>query len=181
VFPIPYDRFTIETHFSREELSQRVAALMIPKRKWRQALSEAIDQTFRGIGGTKTPDRLEGTLTAEGFRGTRVIRYGNSFLPVIRGRFIARVDGGTDVRVSMRLHWFTLFFMLAWLFFVASVAGFPVQRLLAGNALEATDLVTVGMVLFGIALTLAGFWPEARKARRLLTETLGDGGVAESA
>jgi hypothetical protein len=34
-------------------------------------------------------------------------------------------------------------------------------------------LIPFGMFLFGIALTLGGFYPEALKARRLLEQNLG--------
>ena len=181
MFPIPFDRFAIETHYSREELNRRVAALVVPKRKWDETLSDAMDRPFRRSGSPKPPDRFEGTLTAEGFRGTRVIRYRNSFLPVIQGGFITRMDGGTDIQVSMRLHWLTLLFMLAWLLFVGFAAVDPVRRFLEGNSVVASDLITLSMFLFGIALTLVGFWPEARKAKRLLLETLRDGDAAEPA
>jgi hypothetical protein len=66
----------------------------------------------------------------------------------------------------MYLHPLVLAFMLFWL---GGVGLGAVAALRQGDGGAAT-LVPIGMFVFGVALTLGGFYPEAIKARRLLEQ-----------
>lgn len=124
-----------------------------------------------GILGAGTPSRsgalFAGTRDDDSFRIVRLIRYRNSFLPVIRGRLV-RGATGTDVRLVMMLHPAVAVFMGLW------CAGlvFGVARTLAQSFAPALALGPLLMCLFGVLLTGAGFFPEAVKARRLIRDAL---------
>lgn len=72
----------------------------------------------------------------------------------------------------MFLHPFTAIFMLVWLSVVGSAAT------QAGPRDSAFQFVPLGMFIFGVALTLGGFVPEAIKAKRILAAALGATGCA---
>jgi len=69
----------------------------------------------------------------------------------------------------MYLHPLVLVFMLFWL---GGVGLSAVASLRQGEE-GASTLVAIGMFVFGVALTLGGFYPEAIKARRLLEQHIG--------
>jgi hypothetical protein len=117
----------------------------------------------------KSP-QFTGEITSRSFRLVRVITYKNSFLPVIRGMFEADPDGGTSIRIRMTIPPFTVVFMVVWLGMVgAGAAAMSLNDLQSGSL---TSLFPLGMLLFGLCLPVAGFYPEARKAERLLREAV---------
>jgi len=93
-----------------------------------------------------------GSVGDNSFRLRRDIHYRNSFLPLIRGH-IFPVGTGTRINVTMHLH---------------PVVGLFILFLLAAAAHGAAW----GLFAFAGALTAAGFFPEALKAQRLLTDAL---------
>jgi hypothetical protein len=103
-----------------------------------------------------------GVVQDESFKIRRDIRYRNSFLPILRGRLTAH-GLGTRVSVTMALHPLVAIFMGVWL----GMVGFGIFRVPSSHS-----LIPVGMFLFGVALPLAGFIPEAVKAKRLLSDAL---------
>lgn len=102
-----------------------------------------------------------GTVSDTSFKMRRDIQYRNSFLPLIRGRFGA-IGTGTWVSVTMFIHPLVALFVVFWLGVALSVAVSD----------QAGSLMGWGFLAFGIALTAAGFFPEAMKARRLISEAL---------
>jgi hypothetical protein len=108
-----------------------------------------------------------GKVEGNEFRIYRDIRYRNSFLPRIYGRAASSLRG-THINVTMSLHPLVTAFVLFWLGAVGSGAAVTT----AHSNFQAA-LIPFGMFLFGIALTLGGFYPEALKARRLLEQNLG--------
>ena len=104
-----------------------------------------------------------GTVYDDSFRVRRDIRYRNSFVPLVWGRFLS-TPTGTRVNVIMFIHPLTALFMVFWLGTVGHIA-------LRG----ASDSPIVwGMFAFGVGLTVWGFAPEAIKAKRLLSEAVQD-------
>ena len=92
----------------------------------------------------------------------RTISYRNSFLPLIEGRLRA-TPHGSEVRLRMRLIYPVLAFIAVFAFtFVRMLEN--VGHDLAGYALIAP--------LFAVALTLAGFIPEALIAQRKIARAL---------
>src|SRR5262249_53828994 len=107
----------------------------------------------------------KGSANDEGFRLQRIIYYRNSFLPVVKGRF---VEGnlGTDILVSMTLHPLVLLFMLVWFGLLASMVVSVVRD---GSNLAMLPM-PFGLILFGWIVVQLGFSSEADKARKIIQD-----------
>jgi len=98
----------------------------------------------------------------------RVIDYGNSFLPLIKGN-ISENSQGTIVKIRMKLPVFVIIFMTIWL-----------GRALFGSIISLYTLVTNGfdkflfapfiMILFGILLPYGAFKFESNKSKKELQQ-----------
>src|SRR5579872_81886 len=103
-----------------------------------------------------------GTVGGRSFLIRRAIQYRNSFLPLIRGKIVA-TPTGSRVNVLMFMHPASLIFMLVWFGFLISIES----RLVDANI--ARSFVPVGMIIFGLVLSLGGFFFEALKVMPLLS------------
>jgi hypothetical protein len=107
----------------------------------------------------------------------RASRYGvakyqystDEFLPILRG-IISPSNGKTIVKVWMTLPAFTVAFMLVWFAGVAFGAALALPALLLDH--NAVGLVPIAMLGAGLAMVCLGFYPEARKAERVLRDVL---------
>lgn len=135
---------------------ERIRGLVRPQPSFGQALREGFG--WRAPG---TPPFI-GEVRDRTFLIRRDIRYRNSFLPRIRGA-IRSSPGGARIRLDMQLQPAVLAFVLLWLGSAAAVA----VSILDAHAPEAAVL-PVAMLAFGLGLTALGFYPEARKATRML-------------
>lgn len=104
-----------------------------------------------------------GTVDNLSFRIRRNIHYRNSFLPMIRGKIVP-TPTGSRLDVYMFMHPFSLVFMSLWLGLLALFES----RLADANI--ARSFVPLGMILFGVAMSLGGFFYEALKVMPLLSE-----------
>lgn len=155
---LPYDKFEIQTSLTLEETVMALKAQVEP-RKWLRALS-----------GNKTA--FEGEVSRAGFKIMRIIKYRNSFLPIIKGTF-NQGQNGTIVKIRMGLHPLVIVFMSVW--FGGVIFGlFAIGAGLASNkiSLSAPLLIPLGMLFFGWAMVAGGFWFEARKAKPQLLSIL---------
>jgi len=162
---VPFWTFQIDSPLPGTAVENRIRQLLRTKRK----------QTFLDslVGAFEPPQDeppFDGSVTGRTFRLVRVIGYRNSFLPVIRGRISDSPHGGTTVRVRMTLHLVTALFMAAWLGFVG--AGVAWSSLGDLDNIDPHTSLLLGMMLFGVLLPVVGFYPEARKAERLLRTAL---------
>jgi 1,4-dihydroxy-2-naphthoate octaprenyltransferase len=147
------------------EVLKRMQDAVEPRRLWR-------------ISGLHRD--FEGVLSMTGFKICRVINYRNSFLPIVVGKMLPRLQGGTRIEVQMRMQWIVTAFMLLW-------AGFPV--LLLTTALLHIDIgildsrapqglrphqfaAAIAMVVFGYVLCAVAFNIEAKRAQVLLLKIL---------
>jgi hypothetical protein len=153
---LPFDHFRIETGLTSDEVRNVLAANVEP-RQWLR------------FGGNRCP--WEGEVMTEDFRIRRIIRYRNSFLPLLRGR-ISATAGGCIVEGTMSLHPVVLGFMIFWLSGVFLLGVGIWVSLLAQHAWQPWALIPLGMFAFGWLLTSGAFTVEARKARALLGEML---------
>jgi hypothetical protein len=154
---MPFYRFQLQVPLPPDVAQDRIQAITGKPLPYRDSFG-----TKWGAARRKTPDRpFQGRLEHHRFRLMRHINRRNSFLPLIRGR-IDQEPGGSRVSVILHLDPFVAIFMLCWLILVGRTAWPP-----TGEGLR-----PAGMFLFGLGITLAGFIPEARKARRLLEAAL---------
>jgi hypothetical protein len=159
---MPVYRFQIQSHLTTQAVLERVRALLRETPAFQQSLKESFGS--RSDGAPPFIGKVEGSK----FKCRRDIRYQNSFLPRIAGH-VDSYPTGTKIDVIMYLHPLVLVFMLFWLGGVGVDAAAALRQGDAG----AWTLVPMGMFVFGVALTLGGFYPEAIKARRLLEQHIG--------
>jgi hypothetical protein len=155
---VPFRRINILSSLSPDDARERLKKLT----RTRLGLWEAMTRPMKA-NPTDPPFIGRVGIT---FKIHRDIRYGNSFLPIIRGKIVPTSGGRTLVRITMSLPIYTALFMVVWL----SGVGFGVAVtipafLLRGNAFA---LVPSGMFALGIGMLWIGFYPEARKAERIL-------------
>ena len=137
-----------------------------------RVLQEAVEPP-RSWGWPTSAKRgyFEGRVAGSRFKIIRIIRYRNSFVPIIDGNF--RRDGlGTMVTVNMRLVWpvvpiwFGIILFLAW-------SSVSVNSRLAGPF--GARMLLLGMALFIYLVATIPFAIEVRIAMKLLLELLHSG------
>lgn len=155
-------RFELRSSVSAEAVKLRIRGLIRERPGMGQSLREAF-----GARPQDLPPFI-GKLEGNTFNLQRDITYRNSFLPRIQGS-IAPAAVGTTVVVSMSLHPLVILFMVLWLAGVGRVALGLLSSDGFGQALP-----SVAMFVLGVAVPLGGFYAEAEKARRILTEATKD-------
>ena len=127
--------------------------------------------TFWGALGTswKRPrpsgSPFLGTVENLSFKIRRNIQYRNSFLPLIRGKIIP-TPTGSRLDVFMYMHPFSLIFMLIWFGFLVNIESRVVDTNIARS------FIPLGMIVFGLVMSLGGFFFEAMKVMPLLSEAV---------
>jgi hypothetical protein len=158
---MPFYRFHLDTPLSESAASERIQGLIRPARRtFREWIAFNITREDNTVG----PPFL-GTVRDSTFRLRRDIRYRNSFLPLIWGRVVSS-GGGSRINITMFLHPLVALFMILWF----SGLGYGIVQLWIHRkeAVPFAVFVPAVMILFGVALLLVCFIPEAIKAKRLL-------------
>lgn len=164
---IPLEKYTILTNLSEEEVLLRLRKIIgNPDRRFQFS--------FMGIDLKKHSNAsfdYEGTISDNAFKISRVIRYRNSFLPVIKGTVSSFVNK-TEIHISMKMHLVVRIFMIIWL----SLTGIPSLIILLATCIALTKFnfqainpilfLVLGMFLFGYCLMLLAFKAEAKKAKK---------------
>ena len=153
---LPYRRFSIDTGLGHVETLERLRAMVAPSR-W----------SWGALFGARPDKPFTGEIDDARFNLSRVIRYRNSFLPQIRGRVTAGA-AGTEIKGTMAIHPLVGAFMAVWLGAAAFGAVLIGQHAMDGGRLHPGALIPFGMLVFGIALMLGCFTPEARRALRMI-------------
>ena len=118
-----------------------------------------------GLWANSSDAPFVGAINGNSFQLRRNTQSRNSFLPQIRGRMML-VPTGTRVDVTMFMHPFVLMLMLVWL----AYAGYGLR--IASDAASAGFYVPLGMIVFGLTLSLGSFFAETMKAWTLLSSAL---------
>jgi hypothetical protein len=156
---IPFRRFTIDSPLPLATAHERLAAAIEPKRWLR-------------FGGGECP--FEGRVDETSFEIWRIIGYGNSSRPGIRGTLVS-AGHGTTVEGTMMLPLFTRVFMTIW--FGGVLVGCVVVLIaVATGARDPLLLIPFGMLAFGSLTLIGGFVFEVRKALRELGRVFGAAG-----
>jgi hypothetical protein len=151
----PFRGFEFSTTLSPTHATRILREIVEPPRKWRMRTSSK-----RGF--------FEGIVSDNRFKVHRIIRYQESFRPIIEGHF--RSNGhGTTVIVTMRLAWIV---MLLWsavlLFLFWSSVSVDSQIAQSFN----TRVALLAMTLFMYLVPSVCFAIEARVAMKRLLEAL---------
>jgi hypothetical protein len=153
---LPHQSFLLRTHLSAKETVERMALALKPPPHWKPFVGG--DGSFYGI------------TDEEGFWIRRNIPHQNSFRPTLRG-IIEDRHGNTFIRCNLRMDTAVLIFLIVWITILAVVASATLPLNCPGNCLEAS--VPVAMLALGmLLLVLFGYWPEAKRVRRFVSETL---------
>ena len=163
---IPFEKYTLSSKLSIEELQKRLNENVGPKRQLRFGLLPKIY--------TKP---YEGTIIENTFSINRTINYKNSFLPIIKGTF-SKYPGQTQIEIKAKLHPFVLVFISVWL----GIVGIVCVGMLLIGALKFNEIVKEGfspmalipfaMFLFGYLLVLLSFKYESKKSKQFLLSLL---------
>lgn len=154
MFVLPYRKLEIHSPHRVDGAMALLKNVVEPK-KWLRV----------GSGGAL----FEGTITDASFEIQRIISYRNSFLPQLRGSIAAEGEG-SRVSVTMQLHPVVMVFMIIWLSGVLFAAIAFIPAAVSDRANLGLALIPLGMLLFGVILTLGAFTFEAKKAERLLLD-----------
>ena len=152
---IPYKSININTSLTVDEAVQLVSeAIALPR------------SFFQGWG--KAAREFEGTVSTSGFTISRAIRYRNSFLPILFGKFVPSAQG-VRVEVRMTLHPLVIAFAVLWFTFVGGFLLLAIGSTLTTLKVDEGILLPIGMLLFFYLMVFLGFGLEANKAERFLS------------
>jgi hypothetical protein len=157
---LPYQQFTIITDLTPDQVHKRLMEVVEPpNNRWPRS--------------QKPNKPYQGQIGEHSFKVHRVISSRNSFLPMIQGRIQAQDGGGSQIQIKMSPSLFVVVFMWIWLSSVGQGALLFLAAMFAEN-FDPIFLVPVGMFLFGIALPLVGFVPEAKRSKKFFIELFQD-------
>jgi hypothetical protein len=154
---LPYKRrLVFESHLSKKEIIRRLM-VEVASRRFGSGIFE------------RRAEQFEGEVSETGFKISRIIRYRNSFRPIIQGQFSPLVKG-VRIEVSMRLHMAVLIFSILWLSFVIAGAGAVIFQIISTGQFQGGMFIPFGLLLFYCLLVTIGFGVEANKATGLLKD-----------
>jgi hypothetical protein len=160
-----YSRQTIETRLSVTQALERLARVIRPPHSRWEAVEAGLSWEEEAV------PPFVGRIDGNHFIIRRVIRYRNSFRPLISGR-VAPVVSGSRIDIVLRLTAPVALVMGVWLAMAFAAAAAGVWHSLRTS--EARGLLALAFPVFGCGLVTLGFIPEKRKAIKLLTDALAD-------
>jgi len=158
---IPYKKVTLNIYRPLAEVEAQLAVRVMERRIIRRRSifqKSDLSMPFEGVVGNGR------------FNINRLINYKNSFLPYLVGELQDEMDV-TRVRITMRLNYFVLVFMIVWLFMFGG--AFFIGGTQSTGEIWPAFVFPVLMVI--VYVVLMGFFNwEANKAVQLLEETWGE-------
>jgi hypothetical protein len=155
---LPYQRFSIETRLSMDEVMHRLHTAVAAPAYWQW---------------TRPPQPFQGSVTGTSFTIHRVIGYRNSFRPRVAGRIVPG-HSATAIECTMTMEPVVQVFMALWLSFAAIGFAAGGIALLGGHGLAGgAGLVPFLFLPFGIAMCTFGYGFEAPKTKRALHDLFG--------
>lgn len=157
---LPFDRFSLVTSKTVEEIQTSLEGV-VRKPRW-------FDFSWSiGPFGSRPAQRYEGSFDNDGFKIWPVIRYRNSFTPVIVGRFEPH-HIGLKISIIQRMNFVVTGFVVVWvsLVGVAAVLFLMIDETTSGESVPLEfRFLPVFMIVFAWALSTGGFWWEARHTK----------------
>lgn len=151
---VPFERLSFTSKLSSKAAIQRLGAATEPRKFFRLFRSE------------ESRD-YEGEVTGPDFNIRPILRYRNSFLPVLTGS-IASSGSGSTITLSMKLDTFVLVFCAIWMSFVALVGvGVAVQLLQEPESSVWGFMPLIMLVIFAVIVNAAFRWEVSRQTRNL--------------
>jgi YD repeat-containing protein len=156
---MPFYSFHLNVPAQPDVVAERIRRVVSPAPNFWGALASS----WKRPQAARSP--FLGSVENLSFRIRRNIQYRNSFLPMIQGK-INTTPTGARVNVFMYMQPFSLAFMLVWFGFLVLIES----RVADMNV--ARSFFPIGMAIFGLALSLGGFFFEALKVMPLLSEAV---------
>lgn len=163
---LPVENITYKTRLREEEIVKRLSGIIEPEKVVRM-----------NIFSSSPTKSYQGQINGLTFDITRIIRYRNSFLPMIHGT-IERDFDGLKIKVKMRLHTFVIVFLCVWCGGVGIVCIASLSQAFDGSAFDPNMLIPFGMLLFGYLMAIGGFKFESYKSKKDL-QTLFEAEIIE--
>lgn len=159
---VPYEKLTLETSLSQDEVLKRLAANIDPdkSRNW-----------FTGSSSSRY--YFEGELYESGFKINRIISYRNSFLPQINGE-IKALRFGCTITLKLKLHLFVRIFGIIWFtgVFIACIATLSIIFAAPFSEINFAIFAPTMMFAIGCLAFVGGFKFESIKSRKFLLQLL---------
>lgn len=157
---VPYERLTMTTMLSYDDVLARLDNAIEPRRAIR--FFESATKPYQG--------HREGGH----FEMSRIIRYRNSFLPIIKGDIQPGI-GGCSIQITMHPHVLVIAFMAVWLGGIGAAFILTLLAVLGvlASAQPADPLIALfpgAMLIFGYVLVLGAFKFESAKSTTFLLE-----------
>jgi hypothetical protein len=165
---MPIQSFQLDIRVPPQIVAERLRAVVQPPSSLGIRMWSARDPSHPFIG----------TVRDGSFKIYRAISKRNSFLPIVRGRMVA-TPRGTRVKVTMSISLFSAIFVVACFGVIAhiiSASNPDIPRIIADPSVF---FVGLGFMFVLAAMVGWGFFPEATKARELLTRAVFDPTISE--
>lgn len=162
---LPYRRYEIRTSLNQNDALQKLTEAIQPPLSWWRWSRWVGDGEFYG-------------KVAEGrFRCIRYIAYRNSFIPIVRGEVVSDTNGGSIIRVTMRMYNVVTLFCTVWLAFFALGMMATLLKPAMCEAIFCAENVLIPMFMLAVfaAMMIGGFSTEANKAERFLYRIFPEG------
>ena len=159
---LPVENYTLKTKLSVEEVRNRIANKIEPKKNFRLTLL-----------GNNSSKPYEGILVNNKFTISRIINYRNSFLPVITGSILNGKEK-TMVKINMQLQKFVLIFVAFW---IGSVVIALVMQILSflnksAKTFSLPLIISFGSIIFLGLLTFFAFKKESKISKEFLARLI---------
>lgn len=159
----PRMRFTLQSKMTKEEVLSVLTKNTVPRILW----ALVPDEPFFGV------------MKGDSFKIHRAIRYGNSFIPVIRGVVRSGLEG-TEIELRLVPFLFVTIFQIIWVGFTtfflgisisANIFGYPFVPIATKEGLLSL-VIPLAMLIFNALLVSAGFNYEAKRGVEVLAALL---------
>ncbi len=139
---LPHDKFNLLVHLPPWEVCRKLLENVSEKSFWSGFLP----------GGNK----FEGNVQDTTFKIHRNIAYRNSGLPILCGE-LEEIEGGTKIKIEIRLHRFAQLFLAFWVLMQLSFLTRGMESLIPGLLM----IVATGAIVY------LGFLFEAKKSKEM--------------
>lgn len=159
---LPYERITLESSRSADELVTALAGVTRPPES----------TVFRPLIRPEETATFVGEVSKERLNIRRAIRYRNSFVPFVMGR-ILEASSGSRIEAIMLPHVAVLVIMAVFMLMLAPAAIISIAGFIQRGMFD--ELAWLPLVMLGglYVACMAGFVPEAHKTKRILREIAG--------
>ena len=155
---LPYEHIIYESDLSFEEVNKKLALIVEPRKLFR----------LSGLKEKMNLNLYEGNLKEGSFKINRIVNYRTSLLPIVQGK-TNKIEGGTSLKLKMRMNYFSIVFMIIWFGGIGAVCG---KIIASNNEYELLDAIPFAMFVFPYFMVILGFNNEVDKTKNDLTQHL---------